>query len=79
MFSETVISDMDEKDWDRVMTENVKGVFTICRASAAVFKDQQSGRIITLGSESGLIGNAISAHSSAAAAIAGHFIDTREI
>lgn len=47
---------MTESQWDRVVAVNLKGCFNYCRAAAAVFKDQRSGRIVNIASINGLRG-----------------------
>ena len=66
------IFDMEEEQWEAVLSENLKGTFTVCRSAASIFKNQRSGRIVTLASEAGLIGNSGSAnYAAAASAVAG--------
>ena len=67
------IFDMGEEEWDTVLAGNLRGTFTVCRSAAAFFKNQRSGRIITLASEAGLIGNSGSANYAAAASATAGF------
>ena len=47
-----------EEAWDYVMALNLKGVFNCCRAVIGTMMEQRSGKIINIGSVSGLIGHA---------------------
>ena len=49
---------MSEADWDEVLDTNLKGTFLCTRAVAKVMMRQRSGRIISLASVIGVIGNA---------------------
>jgi 3-oxoacyl-[acyl-carrier protein] reductase len=51
-----VIWKMTEKQWDQVITVNLKGYFNYNKAAALVFKDQKSGKIINVSSINGLRG-----------------------
>lgn len=42
--------DIPEREWDRVMSVNVKGVWQMCRAVAAPMRAQGAGRIINVAS-----------------------------
>ena len=42
--------DIPEREWDRVMSVNVKGVWQMCRAVAAPMRAQGGGRIINVAS-----------------------------
>ena len=48
---------MDEAQWDRVLTINLKGTFLCTRAVAKPMLKQRSGRIVSIASIVGLIGN----------------------
>lgn len=48
---------MTEEDWDAVLDVHLKGSFNVARAAAPVFREQQSGCMIHMTSNSGLIGN----------------------
>jgi 3-oxoacyl-[acyl-carrier protein] reductase len=47
---------MDERQWDRVMSVNLKGCFNYSRAAGAYMKDHRSGRIVHIASINGLRG-----------------------
>ena len=49
---------MDDAQWDRVLTINLKGTFLCTRAVAKVMLKARSGRIVNIASIIGLIGNA---------------------
>ncbi len=51
-----VIWKMTEEQWDLVMDTNLKGYFNYIRAVAPYFREQKSGRIITITSINGLRG-----------------------
>lgn len=53
---DAVIWKMSEDQWDQVMSVNLKGCFSFCRAAAPLFRNQQSGRIVMLASINGLRG-----------------------
>ena len=48
--------DDDEKYWDRMLDVNLKGLFYACHAALQHMREQGSGRIINLTSDSGKIG-----------------------
>lgn len=48
---------MTEEDWDAVIGVHLKGAFNVSRAAAEVFRQQQSGTVLSMTSTSGLIGN----------------------
>ena len=51
-----VIWKMTEEQWDTVLNVNLKGYFNYIRAVAPYFREQKSGRIITITSINGLRG-----------------------
>jgi 3-oxoacyl-[acyl-carrier protein] reductase len=51
-----VIWKMTEKQWDQVITVNLKGYFNYNRAAAALFKDQKGGKIVNVSSINGMRG-----------------------
>jgi len=57
--------EIDEREWDRVMNINLKGVFLTCRAVLPGMIERRSGRIINMGSVLSKIGEANFAHYSA--------------
>lgn len=66
------IFEMDSDDWDVVIDANLKATFTVCRHAAPIFRRQRGGRLVTITSESGLVGDTgRSNHGAAASGIAG--------
>lgn len=59
---------MEDEDFDAVMNVNLKSVFVACRAAARYVMRSKTGRIINIGSVSGIVGNAGQANYSAAKA-----------
>jgi 3-oxoacyl-[acyl-carrier protein] reductase len=51
-----VIWKMTEKQWDTVISVNLKGYFNYNKAAAVVFKDQKHGKIVNISSINGLRG-----------------------
>jgi 3-oxoacyl-[acyl-carrier protein] reductase len=49
---------MKPEDWDMVVQTNLSGTFHCCRAAARTMLRQRWGRIITITSVAGVIGNA---------------------
>jgi NAD(P)-dependent dehydrogenase (short-subunit alcohol dehydrogenase family) len=49
------IEQLDEAEWDAVLTTNVKGMFTLVKHAVPQMKSQGGGKIITLGSEMGIV------------------------
>ena len=45
---------MTDEDWDQVMSVNLRGAFLMAREALGIFREQQSGHIINISSESGL-------------------------
>jgi NAD(P)-dependent dehydrogenase (short-subunit alcohol dehydrogenase family) len=46
---------LEEDEWDAVMATNVKGMFTLVKAAIPFMKAQGGGKIVTLGSEMGIV------------------------
>ncbi len=51
-----VIWKMSEKDWDNVITINLKGYFNYNKLAATEFKEQRSGKIVNITSINGIRG-----------------------
>ncbi len=51
-----VIWKMSEKQWDQVISVNLKGYFNYGKAAAMVFKDQKYGKIVNISSINGIRG-----------------------
>jgi 3-oxoacyl-[acyl-carrier protein] reductase len=50
------ISDIGDKDWDAIINVNLKGVFNCSKAVMPVMIKQRSGKIVNMGSITGLTG-----------------------
>jgi meso-butanediol dehydrogenase/(S,S)-butanediol dehydrogenase/diacetyl reductase len=59
------VADMDEKEWDRIMDVNLKGVFLCCQAAIPQLIKRGEGRIINVASVAGKAGRPGLAHYSA--------------
>jgi len=59
---------MDDDQFDDVLTTNLRAVFWLCRAASRLMVRQRFGRIINIGSVSGVMGNAGQANYAAAKA-----------
>lgn len=49
------IEELGEEEWDAVLTTNVKGMFTLVKHAVPHMIRQGGGRIVTLGSEMGIV------------------------
>jgi 3-oxoacyl-[acyl-carrier protein] reductase len=61
-----MIFNLSEEDWDTVLAVHLKGTFNCTRHAAVHLRQQQSGRIISMSSTSGLYGNSGQANYGAA-------------
>lgn len=52
------VEKLSEKEWDKVMTVNLKSVFLLCKYIVPVMKKNKSGSIINISSVDGLTGKA---------------------
>ncbi len=69
---DSTIWKMEENEWDSVINVNLKGCFNYIRAVSQVFKNQKSGKIITISSINGLRGKfGLSNYSASKAGIIG--------
>ena len=68
---EGTVEDVSEKDWDRIMAVNVKGVFLMSKAVIPIMLEQKRGAIVNNASCSGLVGdrNAIAYNASKGAVV----------
>jgi NAD(P)-dependent dehydrogenase (short-subunit alcohol dehydrogenase family) len=53
--SVTPISELSEEEWDAVIDTNLKGMFTLVKQAVPQMKAQGGGKIITMGSEMGIV------------------------
>jgi len=68
---EGTVEDVSEKDWDRIMAVNVKGVFLMSKAVIPIMLRQGKGTVVNNASCSGLVGdrNAIAYNTSKGAVV----------
>lgn len=68
---EGTVEEVSEKDWDRIMAVNVKGVFLMCKSVVPLMLKQRRGVIVNNASCSGLVGdrNAIAYNASKGAVV----------
>jgi 3-oxoacyl-[acyl-carrier protein] reductase len=52
------IIDIEDQDWDRVMSINLKGVFNCSKAVIPTMMNQKAGKIVNMGSITGITGGA---------------------
>ena len=57
IYPESLVADMLEEEWDRVIGVHLKGAFNCSKAAAKTMMDQRSGRIISLSSRAGRQGS----------------------
>ena len=57
---------MSDEEWDEVLAVDLTSVFTACRSAARQMMRQRFGRIVSIGSTSGLVGNTGQANYAAA-------------
>ncbi len=51
-----LLSQMEEKDWDRLIDVNLKGIFNICKCAVPSMVNRKSGHIINISSMWGIAG-----------------------
>jgi 3-oxoacyl-[acyl-carrier protein] reductase len=60
VFAESVrIMDLEEEEWDRIMTTNLKGVFLCAKAAIKQMINQKSGKIVNMTSFTGKTGRVV--------------------
>jgi 3-oxoacyl-[acyl-carrier protein] reductase len=60
VFAESVrIMDLEEEEWDRVMTTNLKGIFLCAKAAIKQMIKQKSGKIVNMTSFTGKTGRVV--------------------
>jgi 3-oxoacyl-[acyl-carrier protein] reductase len=65
---DNLILRMSDEEWDRVLTTNLKGAFHVTKAALRPMVRQRWGRVISIASVAGMVGNAGQANYSAAKA-----------
>ncbi|MEY3022510.1 MAG: 3-oxoacyl-[acyl-carrier-protein] reductase FabG [Planctomycetota bacterium] len=65
---DTLLLRMTDEQWDEVINVNLRGIFVACRAALRPMMRGKFGRIVNIGSISGLTGNAGQANYAAAKA-----------
>jgi 3-oxoacyl-[acyl-carrier protein] reductase len=73
---DTLLLRMTDEQWDEVMAVNLRAVFMACRAALRPMMRGKFGRIVNLGSVSGISGNPGQANYAAAKAALGGFTKT---
>lgn len=68
IFPIQIIQNITEDQWDRVMAINLKGTFLCAQAAIDLMRQRKGGRIINIGSVSGLVGAVGFAHYAASKA-----------
>lgn len=68
IYPESLVIDMSEEEWDRVIGISLKGTFNCSKAAAKLMVEQKSGRIINMSSRAGRQGSRGHAHYAAAKA-----------
>jgi 3-oxoacyl-[acyl-carrier protein] reductase len=66
--ADDLILRMSEAEWDRVIDTNLKGTFSVTKAAIRPMVRQRFGRVISISSVAGMVGNAGQANYSAAKA-----------
>lgn len=56
----TSILDISEEEWEKVLTVNLKGTFLTCKEVYRHMQEQNSGKIVCIGSVAGKVGGVIS-------------------
>ncbi len=64
----TLVQDMTEEEWDRVLRINLKGTFLCSQAAARHMIQRKQGRILSIASGRGIAGQARAAHYAASKA-----------
>lgn len=52
----TPFEEVTEKEWDRILAVNLKGVFLCCQAASPLLRKSGRGRIVNISSDAGKIG-----------------------
>ena len=73
------VTEIDGKDWDRVMEVNLKGVFLCCKAVLAPMKAQHGGKIVNIASVAGKRGGGLLGNSCYSASKGGVIAFTKSL
>jgi 3-oxoacyl-[acyl-carrier protein] reductase len=73
------VTEIEGKDWDRVMEVNLKGVFLCCKAALAPMKAQHGGKIINIASVAGKRGGGLLGNSCYSASKGGVIAFTKSL
>jgi len=73
------VTEINGKDWDRVMAVNLKGVFLCCKAALIPMKAQRSGKIINIASVAGKRGGGLLGNSCYSASKGGVIAFTKSV
>lgn len=73
------VTEIDGKEWDRVMEVNLKGVFLCCKAALAPMKAQHSGKIVNIASVAGKRGGGLLGNSCYSASKGGVIAFTKSL
>lgn len=73
------VTEINGKDWDRVMEVNLKGVFLCCKAALTPMKAQRSGKIINIASVAGKRGGGLLGNSCYSASKGGVIAFTKSV
>ena len=70
------VDNLSDAEWDRVMANNLRSVFSVCRAAVAAMEPRGEGRIVTVGSiatsgQPWMPGRVLAHYASAKAGLAG--------
>lgn len=67
-----LMTELTEEDWDTVQTSHLRGTFSVLKAAAPIMMAKRYGRIVTISSLDGMVGDAyMTAYSAAKAGIIG--------
>ena len=73
------VTEINGKDWDRVMEVNLKGVFLCCKAALTPMKAQRSGKIVNIASVAGKRGGGLLGNSCYSASKGGVIAFTKSV
>lgn len=62
IWKEAAIEEMTEREWDETINQNLKSIYTCCKAAAGVMIPQRRGTLILISSSAGQRGEAFHSH-----------------